>query len=128
MSSMLNSLGNGKPSGYLLLREMERYCPDRTRVMRALAILDSQDVTGDDVVGDPCEWPAWQPDASHDQPETFSPSEQDLRWAAAAFELPDGPTDQDWDDFAAYCATQDALEAFHHVTDQDLVNAGLPIG
>jgi hypothetical protein len=121
MSSVSANWPFEKLSTYLLVRILEGYCPDRDRVHQALRILDGQDAVGTPVEFDPCEWPAWSDNASHNQPEPFSPDEDDLRWAAMAFDLPDsGLTDEDWEDYARHRAMEECLEAYHRVTDEDI--------
>src|SRR5262245_32817042 len=111
-------------SRYLLARILEGYTPDRSRVTRALAILDgdpaddfeelagelhpsrpvpaAQDVVGPPVDFDPIEWACYRDDASCEVLEAFQPSAAD--W-------------QDYNAWSSQLEVERALQEAHQIAE-----------
>jgi hypothetical protein len=50
------------------------------------------------------------------------PTEADYKWAAANFELPppdDGPSDEDWEDYARHCLDCERRDALRRMADTE---------
>src|SRR5262245_49597011 len=115
-----------KLSCYLLVKILEGYCPDRGRVIRAMAILDNEDAPGAAVDSDLCEWPVWTDDGSWRAPELFQPTEAD--WNDYALWSDRLEIMRALEDARRIAEWQDRLEQSHMISDQDITNAGLPVG